>query len=103
MKNRTLASQPANLGTKRVEFTGLVAPGNYHAISPAEILWSFTKPAVRKQLSAAPRISRIDCDHVEIARNPQMLKPVVQNKTVCAEILYRFLPCRYSIGAANHG
>src|SRR5215211_2610893 len=77
MKNRTLAGELANLRTKIVEFTNLIAPCDHQAISPAETIGSFTKSSVRKQVAAAPWVSCINRHDVQVTRETQMLKTIV--------------------------
>src|SRR5690242_16189476 len=38
---------------------------------------------------SAPWIGRVDCDHIEIARERQVLKAVVQNKAIGGEVFNR--------------
>src|SRR5688572_10710730 len=62
-----------------------MGPGYDNAVGAAQTGEWLAQSTVGKQLSAAPRIGCVNGDDVEVAREAQVLKTVVENKTVSAE------------------
>src|ERR1043165_8078243 len=96
------ARQSRNFFPSSIYTLHVVASRNHNAIGPAHSLNRLTQSSVRQKPSTTPRIRRVDRYNIQIARESQMLKAIIENKTIRTEVFNRFPPCRNSIGATNN-
>src|SRR5580698_766203 len=64
----------------------MVASRNNHNVGACQRRSRLTQSACRKQVTATERIRRIDQNDIDVARQLQMLKPVVKNERSDASV-----------------
>ena len=94
--------QIPNLSPKGIDVACLIGSRDDDDVCSTETTHRFAQATVRQQMSAAPRVCRVDRDDVQVTREAQVLKTIVQNEAVGVELSDCFVARRYSIRATDH-
>jgi hypothetical protein len=88
------------LRTQQVNIPGLVCPRDDDQIGSPESPDGFTQTPAREQSPAAERVSRVNRNNVEVARDAQVLKSIIEDEDLALEIRYRPVRRRDAISIA---